>query len=474
MNNSSQTSDRLIWFTIIGGILAAFMSILDIQITNVAIGTIQHALNASIDQGSWISSAYLIAEIIGIPMTNLLLSRFGIRYTVLFSYVIFGISSILCAHAWNLPSMVIFRSIQGFTAGIVMSLAYVLIITKIKNPRDGQLAIILFGTIVSVAPITGPILGGVLTHYFDWKFIFYANIPFDILAIILVMFGLQKDIYTKSPDKIDWVGVITITIGLGCMQFFLEEGYLYKWFESKFILCIFIISIITLIIFVFNALLVKNPLINLKLLLNLKFAIACIGSFIAGAIMFAYIFVIPYLLVSVYNYTPIQISYIIMWIGFAQFIMIMFARILLSKLNIYLMIAIGLLFFAASVFIWGILAIKLSLTLIILAGLLRGISSTLFLTPLGVMATSSVPKDDASSASSLYNIARSLGGAIGIAYMKTFIVTCAAKYLLVNNNQIESLKLAFIDAFDLMSIILLITSGMFVILLILDKKWIKA
>jgi DHA2 family multidrug resistance protein len=453
----TRSGPSMAWYGVIGGIIAVFMSILDIQIVNAALGEIQQAVHSSLSEGSWISSSYLIAEIIGLPLAHVVLNYFGLRRASLLFCTLFVFGSILCSQAWSLNSLILFRVIQGFSAGILMALSYVIIIVKLTKPQDNQLAIILYGTIVSIAPTVGPLLGGIIAEYLNWKFLFYINIPFGILAFLLMWYGLSADNVKSQHKKVDWMGVISVSMGLGCLQYTLEEGYKYQWFQSSSILYIFIISIISLLFFVVNEIRTESPLINLRLLKNVKFSIACFGAAIAGAAIYSYLFMIPYLLNITYNYSPIQISYVVMWVGFAQLFMILFARFLLKHLNIFIMISCGFFLFSLSVYIWASLSIKIIFGLIIVSGIMRGISATFFQTPLGILATTSAPKEHASSASSLFNVSRSLGGAIGIACMASF-----------TNSRKEwdmgFYQLAFVDSFQLLAFLLSMMGLLFFII----------
>ena len=465
MQNQSKVTA---WLAVFGGILATFMSIVDIQITNAAVGIIQNAMNAPLADGSWITGSYLIAEIIAIPITNFWLNWLGLRRTSILFCLLFIIGSILCSEALNLQTLILFRAVQGFSAGILMSLSYVIIMQVMKDKQDKQLAIIIFGAIIALSPTIGPLLGGILINHFSWKILFYINIPFAILSIIMLLIGL-KPMLTHMKNKIDIIGIISIAIGLGCLQYVLEEGFKQSWLNSNLITICSITAIIAFGIFIINELKVKQPLVDLGLFANIKFTIACLGSFFAGMAIFSFYFIVPYYLVIVYNYDVLQITHFLVWIGITQIFTLLFARYMLNRANIYLMIAVGFLLFSASVYIWGTFIIGIVNSLLILSAVLRGISSTFFLTPLGVMATTSVNEHDAPSASCLYNISRSLGGAIGVAAVTTYVAISQREYFSKINDNLLSYQYAFADLFNLLAALLFINGIVFVVIYIWNK-----
>jgi len=213
------------WIAVMSVMLGAFMAVLDIQITNSSLKDIQGALSATLEEGSWISTSYLVAEIIMIPLTAWLVQLLSARRLAVWVSLGFLASSLLCSMAWSLESMIVFRAMQGFTGGALIPLAFTLTLIKLPEHHRAK-GMALFALTATFAPSIGPTLGGWLTENFGWEYIFYINVPPGLLMIAGLMYGLEK----KPADwqllkSTDYAGIVTLGMGLGCLQVFLEEGH---------------------------------------------------------------------------------------------------------------------------------------------------------------------------------------------------------------------------------------------------------
>jgi len=465
------------WLSFFGSVIAVLMSIMDIQITNAAVGTIQAAMHFPLEKGSWLSSSYLIAEIVTLPLSGLLLKALGTkRYAFIFCMLFMG-SSVLCAHAWNFSSLIIFRVFQGAAGGALMALAYNIIIVKLPTSEHSK-ANTLFGATVAMAPTIGPMIAGVMTESFGWQSLFYINLPIGMLALYLMMTGLRDDISRfQGKLRIDFLGLMTISIGLGCLQIVLEEGHSHGWFASKGIFILFVTALIALTIFVANELRVREPLVNLFLFKNHQLLISCIANLLTGAALFGCYFLIPYFLITLNSYSPIQISNIIFYGGLAQLAALTCMPAILKRINIYVLIAAGSVLFALSSITWSCMATNYYYEWVVAAQILRGLGGTLMLTPLGILATTSIKKADAASASILFNVSRTLGGALGVAMLTTLVNYQQEHYyaMFIRRSQNalpvtfdflvrQSYQLAFRDTFQLLCAMLLMMAGVFVVL----------
>lgn len=463
------------WLSFSGSIIAVLMGAMDIQITNAVIGTIQAALNFPLAKGSWLSSSYLIAEIVALPLSGLLLKALGNkRYALIFCSLFMG-SSILCTQAWSFPSLIIFRILQGAAGGAMMAFSYNLII--IKLPSSAHLkANTLFGATIALAPTVGPMVAGMISESLGWQSLFYINLPIGMLALGLMMFGLREDLYRPQGKlRIDFFGLVTIVIGLSCLQFVLEEGHSYGWFASDGIAMLAVLAVIALALFVRNELRVREPLVDLFLLRNRQLLISCLANGVTGAALFGCYFLVPYFLITLQAYSPTQISQVILAGGLAQLFTLICMSIALRKINIYALIAAGSFFFLLSAITWRYLALSFSSEWMIIAQILRGFGSTLMLTPLGVLATTSIGKIDAASASILFNISRTLGGALGVAALTALVSQRQARHyaMLIRTDcdvvgfdefLQQSYQLAFRDTFQIMCAMLMLMFVVFIVL----------
>ncbi|MGA7933679.1 MAG: DHA2 family efflux MFS transporter permease subunit, partial [Kovacikia sp.] len=256
------TSDRVpfkTWVAVLGTVLGAFMAVLDIQITNSSLKDIQAALGATLEEGSWISTAYLVAEIVVIPLTGWLSRVFSVRRYLLVNATLFVFFSLCCAWAWNLPSMIVFRACQGFTGGILIPMSFTVLLTSLP-PRKVPIGMALFAITATFAPSIGPTFGGWLTENFSWHYVFYINLLPGILLLAAVWYAIEaKPMQLRLLKQGDWFGILAMAIGLGSLQVVLEEGNRKDWFGSSLIVQLTAIAVIFLAIFFYLELTRKQP-----------------------------------------------------------------------------------------------------------------------------------------------------------------------------------------------------------------------
>lgn len=421
MFQATQDPTRRDWIALYAAMLGAFMAMLDIQITNASLKEIQGALSATLEEGSWISTSYLVAEIIMIPLTGWLINLLGLRRLALWVTGGFLFSSLLCSVAWSLNSMIAFRAMQGFTGGALIPMAFTLAVLKVPaHMRPKTMA--MFALTATFAPAIGPTLGGWLTENWGWEYIFYINVPPGLLMLAGLMYSIDKQPPTWSLLKqTDYAGIVCLAIGLGCLQVFLEEGYRKDWLESDLIITLGVIAFISLGTFIILQFSREHPLINLRILGNYNFALGSVISFMIGIGIYGTVFLVPLYLSQIHNYNPMEIGGVMMWTGLPQLLVIPFIPTLVKHVAPRVMCAFGL-------FLIGFSCIANSFLNPDFAG--PQLTHTLIIRSIGqpfVMVTSSLiamcylsPKD-ASSASGLYNLLRNLGGAIGIAMLTTLL-----------------------------------------------------
>src|SRR5436305_7297621 len=237
------------WLAVIGATIGAFMAVLNIQIVNASLADIQGAIGAGIDDGGWISTSYLVAEIVVIPLSGWLAQVFSVRIYLLTNAVLFLLLSIACAFAQDLPQMIVLRAVQGFTGGVLIPMAFTLIITLLPKAKQ-PVGLALFALSATFAPAIGPTIGGYLTENWGWKYIFYVN-----LVPGTIMVGMLRYALDAKPMKLsllrdgDWAGIVTMAIGLSALQTVLEEGNKDDWFGSPFIVKLSVIAVVALTVF---------------------------------------------------------------------------------------------------------------------------------------------------------------------------------------------------------------------------------
>ncbi|WP_029529295.1 MULTISPECIES: MDR family MFS transporter [Pseudomonadaceae] len=416
------------WIAVMSVMLGAFMAVLDIQITNSSLKDIQGALSATLEEGSWISTSYLVAEIIMIPLTAWLVQLLSARRLAIWVSIGFLVSSLLCSMAWSLDSMIVFRAMQGFTGGALIPLAFTLTLIKLPEHHRAK-GMALFAMTATFAPSIGPTLGGWLTEQFGWEYIFYINIPPGLLMIAGLLYGLEK----KAPHwellkSTDYAGIVTLGIGLGCLQVFLEEGHRKDWLESNLIAGLGSIASISLILFVILQFSRSNPLINLRILGERNFGLSSISSVGLGMGLYGSIYVLPLYLAQIQGYNSLQIGQVIMWMGIPQLFLIPLVPLLMKVISPKWLCALGFALFGAASILSGVLNPDFAGEQFNHIQIIRALGQPMVMVTVSLIATSYIMPQDAGSASSLFNILRNLGGAIGIALLATLLDSRAKVY----------------------------------------------
>ncbi|HEX9448102.1 MAG TPA: MDR family MFS transporter [Dongiaceae bacterium] len=409
------------WIAVIGATIGAFMAVLNIQIVNASLADIQGAIGAGIDDGGWISTAYLVAEIIVIPLTGWLARVFSLRLYVLTNAILFLAFSAACAFAQNLGQMIVLRAIQGFAGGVLIPMAFTIIITLLPKPKQ-PIGLALFALSATFAPAIGPTIGGYLTENWGWQYIFYVNLVPGLIMVGMLWYALES-----TPKQLslfwqgDWPGVITMAIGFGSLQTVLEEGNKDDWFGSPFITRLSVITAISLSLFLWIELTTKKPLLNLRLLARRNFGFGILANFLMGIALYGSVFVLPVYLSRIQGYNAEQIGFVLAWTGLPQLVLIPFVPKLMKRFDPRLVIVTGFALFSASNFMNIYMTADYAADQLQLPNIIRAIGQALAFAPLSAVATGGIETENAGSASALFNMMRNIGGAIGIAFLQTFL-----------------------------------------------------
>lgn len=409
------------WIGVIGAMLGAFMAVLDIQITNSSLEEIQAALGATLEEGSWISTAYLIAEIVVIPISGWLSQVFSIRRYLLVNVILFIISSICCAQSTSLGMMIVFRACQGFTGGVLIPLALTIVLTFLPQAKQ-PIGMALFAMTATFAPSVGPTIGGWLTDNIGWEYNFYLNIIPGAIMLAAIAYAIPaKPMQLHLLKNGDWWGIFSMAVGLASLEIFLEEGNREDWFASDLITRCAVFAVIFLAIFLWLELTRRQPFINLRLLLRRNFGIGSIAGLALGLGLYGSIYILPLYLTQIQDYTAMQIGEVIMWSGLPQLLLIPFVPKLMQRFDIRLLAAIGFSIFAVSCFMNSNMTSQTDITQLRWSQLVRAIGQPLMIVPLTTISTGNIEPEQAGSASGLFNMMRNLGGSIGIAILSTLL-----------------------------------------------------
>ena len=338
------------WIAVIGATLGAFMAVLNIQIVNASLADIQGAIGAGIDDGGWISTSYLIAEIVVIPLSGWLAQVFSIRIYLLTNAVLFLVFSVACAFAQNLPQMIVLRAVQGFTGGVLIPMAFTLIITLLPKAKQ-PIGLALFALSATFAPAIGPTIGGYLTENWGWEYIFYVNLVPGAVMIGMLWYSLEaKPMKLSLLREGDWAGIVTMAIGLvgaadraGRRQ----QGRLVRLALHR---QASVIAAVALSAFIVIELTAKKPLLNLRLLARRNFGFGILANFLLGIALYGSVFILPVYLSRIQGYNAEQIGMVLAWTGLPQLLLIPLVPRLMQRFDPRLIIGIGFALFAASNF----------------------------------------------------------------------------------------------------------------------------
>lgn len=409
------------WVAVFGAILGAFMAVLDIQITNASLPDIQGGIAASLDEGTWISTAYLVAEIITIPLSPWLSDIFSTRRFLIGNCIAFLIFSVLCGLSDNLSMMVICRAGQGFTGGVFIPSAMTIVLRYLPQSKQ-PIGLALFGVTATFAPAIGPTVGGWLTDTYSWHWIFYVNLLPGALLIAAISYGLESE--PMKLDRLlrgDWLGIAMMAVGLGSLITMLEEGQRKDWFGAPLIRNTAILAAILIPAFLIREFFCENPFINLRLFKDRSFASASTIGLMMGLALYGTVYVLPVYLAQIQGYDALQIGEVVMWMGLPQLLIFPFVPWAMRHVDTRVMVGFGFALFALSCFMNSYLTHDWAIQQLRWSQLVRAAGQPFIIVPLSGLAAGSRPKNQQASASAIFNIMRNLGGSIGIAALSTFI-----------------------------------------------------
>jgi DHA2 family multidrug resistance protein len=396
-----------------------FMALFDIQIVSASLNDVQAGLAAGPDEISWVQTAYLMAELIMIPLSGYLSQAMSTRWLFSMSAGFFTLSSLLCGFSWNIESMIAFRAIQGFTGGAMVPLVFATGFTIFKGK---QLAIIpaILGMVGVVAPTLGPTVGGLITQGMDWRWLFFVNIVPGIIVTVLSTVVVR----VNRPNfglfrRIDWSHFAAMAIALAGLQFVLEEGPKKEWFGDEQIALAGWIALVAAALFFQRSLFSDNPIVKLSPFRRPIFAFSSVFSFVIGYGMYASIYLLPVYLGRVRGFDSLEIGTTVFVVGLAQIFSTVISAKLVERVDPRFVITVGLLLFAWSLWLTSEMSSQWGFWELALPQIIRGLSLMLCIVPTIRMGLGSVTPQELPFASGLINLTRNLGGAVGIAVMNT-------------------------------------------------------
>jgi len=409
------------WVAVAAGALGALMATLDISITNSALPQIQGEIGATGTEGTWISTGYLMSEIVMIPLAAWLTRVFGLRNFLLANSALFIGFSMMCGWSNSLGLMIAGRIGQGFTGGAMIPTGQTIIRTRLPLSQL-PIGMTVFGLIVLLGPLLGPVVGGWLAENISWSWCFFINLPVCLALITLLIVGLKPDRpHWEAFFKADWLGIVGLAVGLSSLTVVLEEGQRERWFESDMIVTLTWVTLAGMALIALSQFTAKKPILRLSLMRNARYASVIVIVFAVGAGLYGISYLLPQFLSLVAGYNAEQSGAIMLLSGLPAFLMMPVLPRLLGRVDFRVLVVSGLLLFTLSCML------DISLTAqsvghdFVWSQLVRGTAQMLAMMPLNQASMAAVAREDSGDAAGLYNMARNLGGSVGLAIIGTLI-----------------------------------------------------
>ena len=415
MTQTSTTSPYLIAVVVS---IAAFMEVLDTTIVNVALSHIGGSFAASPDESTWVLTSYLVANGIVLPLSGWLAGVMGRKNYFLMCIIGFTAASLACGLSLSLPMLIVFRLLQGIAGGGLQPIQMSIVMDAFP-PEKRSTAFALTGMTMIVAPILGPTLGGFITDSFNWRWIFFMNVPVGILAFFLVRRFVEDPLHAKAKGllSIDYIGLSLVVLGLGALQVVLDKGQEEDWFDSQFIVNFSLLSAIALLAAIAWLLRQKDPIIDIRLLANRSFGMASLMMFFIGFVLYGCSTLLPLLLQTQFGYDATLAGLVLSPSGIALIVLMPFVGKLATKIQARYQIAFGMLIVSIGMELTSFITPQTDFNTFVLLRTAQMIGLPFLFVPSSVMAFSKIPLEKSSKASALYSLLRNLGGSMGISLL---------------------------------------------------------
>lgn len=409
------------WVVTFSVMLATFMEILDTTVVNVSIPHIAGNLASTVEEGTWVVTSYLVSNAIILPMSGWLANHMGRKKLLLTCVAGFTVTSLCCGLATSLPSLIVFRVLQGLTGGGLQPLAQAILLETFPERKHGQ-AMAAFGIGILLAPILGPTLGGWITDNYTWRWIFYLNLPVGVFSLIMMKrFVFDPPYIKRSEGRIDLWGIGFLALGFGTLQVVLDTGQRKDWFASNYIRFFATLCVIGLVSLVIRELHTPKPVVDLRALANRSFSTGVFLISMLGFVLYASLVLLPIYLQTLLGYPAFNAGLALSPRGIGSLATTPLAGYLTSKTDPRRLLVFGLVLGSLTMFSLSGLNLNAGYWDILWPQVFQGIALSFLFIPLMAVSMSGIPKEKMGNATSIFNLMRNIGGSFGIASMTTFL-----------------------------------------------------
>jgi DHA2 family multidrug resistance protein len=413
------------WWIAVAVMLATILEVLDSSVANVALPNMAGSMASSLDEATWVLTSYLVANAIVLPMTGWLSKYFGRKRFLVVCTILFTLASASCGAATSMAILILARIIQGAAGGALLPISQAILMESFPPAKRG-VAMAVYGMGVVVAPIFGPVLGGWLTDNYSWRWIFYINIPFGVLAVLMLHAFVEdppylRDANAKDSGKIDYVGFAAMAIWLASLQIILDKGQQDDWFNATWICWASGISLVSMVFFIVWELRVPYPLVDLRVFRNRTFAVGTFLMLIAGVMLYSTTSLLPMFLQGLMGYPSLNSGLAMSLRGVGAIVAMMLVGKLSGLIDVRILTNVGWLLLIASVWMLGNITTEISANILDWPNILTGLGMGMLMVPLMTASLADVPNEQMGNASGVSNLARNIGGGIGISLTTTLV-----------------------------------------------------
>jgi DHA2 family multidrug resistance protein len=411
------------WLVTVSITFGTLMGTIDASIINVAIPHIRGAVGATIEEITWISTGFALANVLVMPLTAFLGRLFGQKRVYMFCLALFVVGSVLCGMARSLTGLIVFRILQGLGAGALQPTEQA-ILRQTFPPEEQGMAMALFGMAVMIGPAVGPTLGGWIVDNYSWPWIFYINVPVGMLGLFMVqrfvhepedVLAANRALAEKMRGNMDWAGIALMSIGLSALQYMLEEGQRNDWFESALITACLLVAVFALAAFIIRELSAPAPAVNLGLFKDKVFLSGTLVGGVMFAMLMANTFLLPVFMQELLGFTAVQSGLALMPRTLVMILIVPFVGRMYNKVSPRLLVGFGILLVSYGSYLMSHFTLETTTSGVVTSLIVQGVGFSCLFVPLTTVALSSIPRHRMTDATGLNSLLRQGGGSIGLA-----------------------------------------------------------